>query len=180
MNPFASRSRYDDHLSEGEKDETFVLCVAEARSGLPAGHYVFAEWFCTVPSCDCHRIVFKVFAREKPHEPLACINYGWEDPAYYASKLSLNPREVQEITRASLESFVPQSPLAPSLLQALREHLQQTPAMREQLKRHYELVQAALLPQPGTDDAEPDAEPEYEAEPEAAVEDAVWRRNNDD
>ena len=47
---------------------------------LPDGMFLFTEYFCTDPKCDCQRVVVKVFhARSENARPdeVATISYGW-------------------------------------------------------------------------------------------------------
>lgn len=72
---------YYDHFPEKRKTEIRTLTIPEAPDlPLPAGMYVFDEYYCVDLGCDCQRVVIKVIhaatPRSVPRE-VATISYSW-------------------------------------------------------------------------------------------------------
>ena len=101
--------------------------------GLPADDYGFDEWYCVDPDCDCRRVLFFVLAHYgKGH--VATISHSFDPPGKHAL--------VHEQT--VLDPLLPQSDLAPELLELCKDNLVSDPAYCQRLERHYRMVKDAV------------------------------------
>lgn len=123
--------------------ETRVVTVLQSTSlGVPAGDYCFIELYCNDVGCDCRRVFFDVRSPTST-EDLAVVAYGWESPSFYARWLgSADPRDIEALKGPVLNLASPQSPLAPAILEIVRNLLLRDEAYVERLKRHYQMFKA--------------------------------------
>lgn len=112
-------------------------------SGLPAGEYVFDEFYCEDLGCDCRRVFIQVIAPHQGGRILASINYGWEEESFYRQRMPYNPKAPREIVQASLDPINKQSEHSEELLGLFRQHVRDE-AYRRQLQRHHELFREEL------------------------------------
>ncbi len=127
-----------DHLPELAKREARMVIVQEhEEASLPAGEYLFCELYCDEPECDCRRVLLMVWSKQ--HEQVeAVVNYGWEDPGFYARWLHTDdPEVVAELKGPSLNRGSPASVLAPAVLELFEQLLLPDRHYMERLKRHY-------------------------------------------
>lgn len=108
---------------------------------LPDDEYGLVEAYCNEPSCDCRRVLFNVLSRKR-EELVAVIAYGWESTDYYVDWLGHDdPLVIQELKGPALNTASRQSELAPALLRAVEQVLQDSEYV-ERLKRHYRIFKA--------------------------------------
>ena len=75
---------YFDFFPEKAKTELRTATFAgESRDSLiPAGTYLFTEYYCTDLACDCERLLVKVMrvhSEDALLEDVATINYTWNE-----------------------------------------------------------------------------------------------------
>ena len=75
MIPFYSR------LPELAAGETGGVIIPSGQTKVPAGHYLFVEFYCEEEDCDCRRVLIQVWRHDRPGVVLATINYGRESPS---------------------------------------------------------------------------------------------------
>jgi hypothetical protein len=110
---------------------------------IPAGKYFFLEFYCDDEACDCRRVIIKVILESPEPEIIASINYGWEEPEFYATWMGSEAEE-DEMTGATLDPLLPQSRHSRFFLRFFGEMILRDPAYVERLKRHYAMFKAAL------------------------------------
>jgi hypothetical protein len=95
---------------------------------LPQGSYLFHEFYCNEPRCDCRRVILQVYWVEGKRIA-ASINYGFEpsEPPF------------DDEPQISLDPLNPQSESADVILQMFEEMISSDPTYRNLLIRHYEL-----------------------------------------
>jgi hypothetical protein len=131
--------------------ETRVATFMEGNE-IPAGKYLFFELYCDDEACDCRRVVIQVVPDSPEPEIFASINYGWEEPEFYATWMGSEGEE-DEMSGAILEPLLPQSRHSRFFLRFFGQVMLQDPAYVERLKRHYAMFKAALPAAPSS--AEP-------------------------
>lgn len=112
-------------------------------SGLPAGEYVFIEFYCEDLNCDCRRVFLQVIAPEQPKQVLASINYGWESEAFYRQSIPWEPQAPLEIVQGSLDTLNTQSEHAADLLALFQQQVLNEP-YRLRLQRHFQMCRDEL------------------------------------
>jgi len=110
---------------------------------VPAGKYNFLELYCDDEACDCRRVIIRVILESPEREIIASINYGWEEPEFYATWMGSEAEE-DEMTGAILDPLLPQSRHSSFFLRFFSEMILRDPAYEERLKRHYAMFKAAL------------------------------------
>jgi len=113
---------------------------------LPADTYGFLEMYCTDKGCDCRRVFFQVIATSHPDVVLAVISWGWEPLAFYR-KWGHYPgaaKDAKDMKGPSLALMIPQSALAPALLELAKGLLLSSPEYVERIKRHYTLFRETI------------------------------------
>ena len=106
---------------------------------LPSDTYVFGEFYCDDPACDCRRVLFHVWSHDRPNIVLATINYGWESEAFYTQWMHGDREAAREIRDASLDPLNPQSEWSPLLLNLFQKIVLADPAYIARLARRYEM-----------------------------------------
>jgi hypothetical protein len=137
MVPFMSR------FPELAAKEVRVAIILEDTE-IPKGEYAFVEWYCDEDNCDCRRVLIQVLERSTRGKVWATINYGWEEPAFYAKRIGLKSM-AEDMAGPMLDPINPQTKYAPALLE-LFEMILQDPAYVERLKRHYAMFKGAQPP----------------------------------
>jgi hypothetical protein len=118
--------------------ETRVIAVVESASvgypkRVPVDEYGFDEWYCTDPDCDCRRVVFFVMsANANGH--VATIEHFFEPPG----------RHSRMPAQTFLDPFLPQTELAPALLELCKDTLLADSGYCRRLERHYRMVKDAF------------------------------------
>lgn len=123
---------FDTLFSELASRETRALAISK-RPGLPAGTYVFREFFCNDPGCDCRRVLLQIHAGANGRV-VATINYSFEPP--------LPPYEDEG--QMFLDPLNPQSDLSDGLLRLFEATMPSDVEYREMLIRHYELWKSVV------------------------------------
>ena len=126
---------------------------------IPAGTYLFTEYYCTDFACDCERLLVKVLrvrSESTPLEDVATISYTWnEQPGSKWSMLTA------DIPNPFLDPFHRQTKYAKELLDFWREMIARDPGYAKRLERHYHELRAALAQAGGT--SRPAFQPEARA-----------------
>ena len=104
-----------------------------SRVVLPADEYALDEWYCVDPDCDCRRVLFNILAGP-PQTHVATISHGFEPP----------DDPIQPPQQTFLDDFNKQSQWSAALLAVVEGVVLTDPAYRQRLKRHYQLVKAAV------------------------------------
>jgi hypothetical protein len=128
--------------------ETRVATFMEGGE-IPGGKYNFVEYYCDDEACDCRRVIIKVILDSPEPEIIASINYGWEEPEFYATWMGSEGEE-DEMSGAILEPLLPQSRHSRFFLRFFGEMILRDPAYVERLKRHYAMFKAALPASPNS------------------------------
>jgi hypothetical protein len=127
----------------GHKETRVVVLLDE---GDPVkGRYAFLENYCDKPACDCRRVILCVINEAVPNEILASINFGWENPEYYAKWMG-SKEDARVMAGATLDPLLPQSSQAKLFRELFTDVVLRDPAYVERLKRHYAMFKAALPP----------------------------------
>ncbi len=121
--------------------ETRVAHVREDAK-LPNGDYGFLESYCDDPSCDCRRVLITVMCEELGPHPVATLNYGWEDRAFYEAWIG-SRRLAKNMAGVIIDPLGQQSEHAPTLVK-LFEWMLGDRDYRERFKRHYAAFKAEL------------------------------------
>jgi hypothetical protein len=135
MTPFFTR--FQD-IAFQEMRTVFV----QGRSDIPDGDYGFLELYCDEPECDCRRVMIDVVSRTTGSKIWATINYGWENPEYYATWMG-DREDAKGLSGAMLDPLNPQTQYSLAFLR-LFEHIAQDQAYVDRLKRHYQMFKAEL------------------------------------
>lgn len=111
---------------------------------LPKDLYCLMESYCSDPECDCRRVMFSVVT-ETSQKPLAVINYGWEKLKFYEKWCASGIKEApEEIKGPALNSFSPQSELAPYILEVVASSILTDKSFIKRLQKHYQMFKRAL------------------------------------
>src|SRR6266404_5222903 len=140
-------SRRFPHLLESE---TKACTVRTPVAGLPAGMYIFLEFYCTDPACDCRRVLLQVWG-VKQDRVLACIHYGWETEEFY-TEFCGNPETARVLRAGVLDPDRRRSKVAPVLLRIFRVVLLRDKTYVARLKRHYEMFKRSIRRGSGQDE----------------------------
>jgi hypothetical protein len=127
--------------------ETRVVTILRDRGELPAGSYVFHEFYCDDLSCDCRRVMIVITRAEdeEMRERLATISYGWESPAYYRKWSGEDDPEYNaSLARPELAPLARFTAYSDRLLDLFKECLAEDPALRKRFARHYRQFRAAV------------------------------------
>jgi len=133
----------------GLGDRETRVATFMAGDEIPAGKYFFLEFYCDDEACDCRRVIIKVVLESPEPEIIASIDYGWEEPEFYATWMGSEGEE-DEMTGAILEPLLPQSGHSSFFLRFFSEMILRDPAYVERLKRHYAMFKAALPASPSS------------------------------
>lgn len=138
--PFTMLRSYFPELAE-EETRSFTVLNDER---IPPGSYGLIESYCDEPDCDCRRVFLLVFSSHSKRME-AVISYGWESAKFYAQWMGTEDAElIEELRGPVLNRLSPQSPLAPAILETVRDVILQDQAYVERLKRHYRLFRDHL------------------------------------
>lgn len=113
-----------------QEARTFLI---SGDGDLPAGAYVFREFYCEQTRCDCRRVLLHVHWAEGD-EIAASISYAFDPPDH--------PYRVEE--QIFLDPLNPQTSKADTLLWMFEEMIAHDSAYRERLIRHYELWKSVV------------------------------------
>ncbi|MEZ6134270.1 MAG: hypothetical protein R3C53_05095 [Pirellulaceae bacterium] len=114
---------------------TVTLMDCEVGDPVPNGLYVFTEYFCNDLSCDCSRLLVKVFHQEDSHsrpEEVATISYTWNDCADESwSEI------IGETGNPFLDPFHFQAGFADEIMDLWSEMLSRDRDYQKRIIRHY-------------------------------------------
>lgn len=124
--------------------------------GLPAGEYIYLEFYCEDLACDCRRTFIQVISPSHPDKVFASINYGWEKESFYRKRMPYDPDASRGLVRGELDPINEQSEIAADLLEAFQRFVLDEP-YRLRLRRHHRLFREELARRArGADDPGPD------------------------
>jgi len=109
------------------KNEARVIHAPDHKR-LPRGAYVFREFYCNEPNCDCRRVLLQVYWVEGKRV-VASINYAFE-PA---------KPPFDDEPQMFLDPINPQSDASGALFGMFEEMIASDHAYRDRLLRHYEM-----------------------------------------
>ena len=122
---------------------TAIIPNDAAETPFPSGTYLFTEFFCTDPKCDCQRVLVKVLRAESRHdtrpEEVATISYSW-DPDGEQSMELLDP----EMPNPFLDPFHRQAPYAQELLDFWSGMIAYDEEYASRIERHYHEIRAEV------------------------------------
>ncbi|MCP4425349.1 MAG: hypothetical protein GY803_12710 [Chloroflexi bacterium] len=105
------------------------------------------ELYCDETGCDCRRVMFNVVS-QRQEKDVAVIAFGWESAQFYADWFGGNdPDIIREMQGPELNMMSAQSKLAPALLEAVKEILQDKQYV-DRLKRHYAMFRETVKSEP--------------------------------
>ncbi len=112
--------------SVAEEETRSIHVPPGSKMSVPEGTYLFREFYCTEPRCDCRRVILHVVdvARERV---AASINYAFEPPR--------PPFDDEQ--QVALDPLNPQSEASDGLLQLFEQMVEFDAAYRARLVRHY-------------------------------------------
>ncbi len=119
----------------GTELRTATFENSNADDPLPGGTFIFTEFFCTDPKCDCQRVLVKVFRVESEDaraEEVATISYSWNP----------NSDEIwsmvnSEVANPFLDPFHRQASYAPELLDFWTAMIERDKVYASRIQRHY-------------------------------------------
>jgi hypothetical protein len=113
-----------------------------ADDPLPGGTFVFTEFFCTDPKCDCQRVLVKVFRAESEDaraEEVATISYCW-NPDSDDIWSAIN----SETSNPFLDPFHRQASYASELLDFWTTMIERDKVYALRVQRHYNEIRAEI------------------------------------
>lgn len=109
---------------------------------LVGGTFIFTEYFCTDPECDCQRVLVKVFRAASEHarpEEVATISYSWNpDSDEIWSVVN------SKVPNPSLDPFHRQASYASELLEFWTAMIERDESYASRLQRHYDEIRAEI------------------------------------
>lgn len=123
---------YFDVFPEKRETELRTATFPDDDLNFPRGTYVFTEYYCPDPDCDCNRLLVKVFHVASPNgrpAEVATISYTW-DKNSWADILS-------DTNNPFLDPFHYQAPFARDLMEFWHDMTTRDTAYANRLKRHY-------------------------------------------
>jgi len=142
---------YFDVFPDKTKTELRTVTLSPVNAGEVdplEGTFLFTEYFCTDPDCDCQRVLVKVFRVESLDErpvEVATISYSWK-PNSDETWTKIN----SEMPNPFLDPFHRQAPYADELLDFWSEMMDRDSAYASRIQRHYDEIRAEV----GTEDGE--------------------------
>lgn len=109
------------------KQETRVVTPVNL-DGLPGHTFLFTEFYCVDPECDCRRVMFNVIDT-KTQKQVATINHGFEPPK----------APFEDERQTFLDPTNPQTVIADALLDLFEDMIAKDEVYRERLLRHYQM-----------------------------------------
>lgn len=125
---------------------TATFEAGNADDPLPGGVFIFTEFFCTDPTCDCQRVLVKVFRAEseddRPDE-VATISYSWNP----------NSDDIWRIVNSDvpnpfLDPFHRQASYASELLDFWMTMIRRDKDYASRIQRHYNEIRAEVSQTP--------------------------------
>lgn len=118
------------------RTELRLATFPPGQSAIPAGTYLFCEYFCTDLSCNCERVMIKVLnprseADRNPRE-VATISYSWggeKDSPFQDLDL--------DVPNPFLDPLHHQAPFADELLEFWNDMVEKDVVYAKRLRTHY-------------------------------------------
>lgn len=101
----------------------------------PAGTYLFTEYYCSDASCDCQRLLVKVYYVSEPEsvmEEVATISYSWNEAPDDSWK-----DIISDVSNPFLDPFHRQAEYADELMDFWYDMVCRDHNYADRLKRHY-------------------------------------------
>ena len=135
---------YFDVYPEKTRTElrTAIFENGNAEGPLPGGTFIFTEYFCTDPKCDCQRVLVKVFhARSEDTQPdeVATISYSW-NPSSDGIWETVN----SDMPNPFLDPIHRQVSYASELLDFWSTMIEHDKAYASRIQRHYDEIRAEI------------------------------------
>jgi len=114
----------------------------DADDSLPGGTFIFTEYFCTDPKCDCQRVLVKVFhARSEDAHPdeVATISYTWNP-----SSDGIWETVKSDMPNPFLDPLHRQVSYASELLDFWSTMIERDKAYASRIQRHYDEIRAEI------------------------------------
>lgn len=121
---------------------TATFANGNADDSLPGGTFIFTEYFCTDPKCDCQRVLVKVFhARSEDTRPdeVATISYSWN-----LSGDDLWGTVNSGMPNPFLDPLHQQAPYASELLDFWSTMIEHDKVYASRIQRHYDEIRAEI------------------------------------
>ncbi|HNV00342.1 MAG TPA: hypothetical protein PKK20_10420 [Verrucomicrobiota bacterium] len=112
-------------------------------SALPAGEYIYLEFYCEDLACDCRRMFLQVISPTEPGRVFASINYGWEKESFYRKRMPYDPEAATGLVKGELDPINEQSEFAELLLKGFQEFVLDE-VYRLRVRRHHRLFREEL------------------------------------
>ena len=93
----------------------------------PTDVYIFREFYCNEPRCDCRRVILQISSAET-RRVVASLNYAFEPPG----------PPFEDEPQLFVDPLNPQSSMADGFLELFSRMIQEDPSRRERLIEHYE------------------------------------------
>ncbi len=71
------------HFPEISEKETRAVVLSAGQHGLPPDQYIFLEYYCMNPECDCRSVLLEVINSKGEH--LASISHSLEKTGFWAA-----------------------------------------------------------------------------------------------
>ena len=126
----AAMMAFDHVFLELARNESKAVHTVNA-AGAVTGTFLFREFYCNDPGCDCQRVILRVHWVEQS-EIAATINYAF-----------MRPKRRDE-PQLALDPLNPQSEIADHLLGLFEQLIATDAAYRETLRRHYRMFKAVV------------------------------------
>ncbi len=127
---------YFDLFPEKCKSELRTIqFMDDDNEGIPAGTYVFAEYFCDNLSCDCQRVLIKVLRVQSPSDrpdEVATISFAWNEEPDQTWKTVL-----KDVENPFLDPFHRQCGYANEMMDLWYEMYQWDEEYAKRIERHY-------------------------------------------
>jgi hypothetical protein len=116
---------------------SLTLLGGTGDEGLPAGVYVFVEYYCgeLKRKCDCRRVLLDVRTPASPTKSLGSISYGFDADGWMPGPF--------------IDPLRPRSKYAEAILEVAENLLFSDQAYIARLERHYEQAKAVVARKPG-------------------------------
>ena len=135
---------YFDAFPEKRTTElrTAIFADGNADDPLPDGTFIFTEYFCTDPRCNCQRVLVKVFHTRSEGAPpyeVATISYSWK-----SSTAETWDRLNSGMPNPFLDPLHRQARCASKLLDFWSTMINRDKAYASRLERHYDEIRAEI------------------------------------
>ncbi|MCA9122967.1 MAG: hypothetical protein H6822_06940 [Planctomycetaceae bacterium] len=136
---------YFDYFPDKAETELRTARFVDDNDGnpIPNGTYLFTEYYCTEPKCNCQRLLVKVLRiaseGDRPSE-VATISYTWNEQSVGTNATwSFVSRDLRN---PFLDPLHRQARYAAALLEFWHDMVQRDAAYANRLKRHYRELRA--------------------------------------